>query len=312
MKKVVVIGGGTGVFNVLTGLKKYSLNLTAVVTMADEGGSTGILREEFGILPPGDVRKALVALADADNKLLSELFNYRFKEGAGLVGHNFGNLMLTALERITGGFSSAVKEAEKILGVKGRVLPSTLTKSRLFAELVDGIIIKGEGNIDIPVQDRRARIKKVWLKPKAAINPEARKEILKADAVIIGPGDLYTSLLPNILVEGMPQAIKESKARKIYVVNFMTKYGETHGFAAGDFIGEMEKYLGRDVLDYALINNRRPSYHRMKKYILERASFVEIDKLPWRPSPVFGDFLRSKGFVRHDPDKLTRVIVSLI
>jgi len=208
-----------------------------VVTMADEGGSTGILREEFGILPPGDVRKALIALADADNKLLSELFNYRFKEGAGLTGHNFGNLMLAALERITGGFSSAVKEAEKILGVKGRVLPSTLTKSRLFAELEDGRVIKGEGNIDIPGQDGRARIiKKVWLKPKAAINPEARIEILKADAIVIGPGDLYTSLLPNILVEGVPQAIKESKAKKIYVVNFMTKYGETHGFVAGDFV----------------------------------------------------------------------------
>lgn len=312
MKKVVVVGGGTGVFTVLTGLKKYTPNLTAVVTIADEGGSTGVLREEFGILPPGDVRKALIALADADDKLLSELFNYRFKEGAGLTGHNFGNLMLTALERITGSFIEAIKEAEKILGVKGKVLHATLVKSRLFAELENGKIIKGEGNMDIPNHDGRLRIKKVWLKPRATINPEAKNEILKADSIVIGPGDLYTSLLPNILVEGVPQAIKESKAKKIYVVNFMTKYGETNGFVAGDFIGEMEKYLGRDVLDYALINNRRPSYHRMKKYILERASFVEIDKLPGRPSPVFGDFLRSQGFVRHDPDKLARVIVSLI
>lgn len=307
-----MISGGTGAFTVLTGLKKYTPHLTAVVTMADEGGSTGILREEFGILPPSDVRQALIALADADNKLLSELFNYRFKEGAGLTGHNFGNLMLTALERITGGFSSAVKEAERILSVKGRVLPSTFTKSRLFAELEDGRIIKGEGDIDIPNENERAKILKVWLKPKAVINPEAKSEILKADAVIIGPGDLYTSLLPNILVEGMPQVIKESKARKIYVVNSMTKYGETHGFVAGDFICEMERYLGRDILDYALINNRRPSYFRMKKYISERASFVEIDKLPGQPSPVFGDFLRSKGFVRHDSYKLARVIVSLI
>ena len=312
MKKVVVIGGGTGVFTVLTGLKKYTSDLTAVVTMADEGGSTGVLREEFGILPPGDVRKALIALADTDNKLLSELFNYRFKEGVGLTGHNFGNLMLTALERITGSFTEAIKETEKILGVKGRVLPATLVKSRLFAELENGKIIKGEGNIDIPNHDGHLRIRKVWLKPKATINPEVRAAIHKADAIVIGPGDLYTSIIPNLLVDGVSQAIGESKARKIYVVNFMTKFGETHGFVAGDFVSEMEKYLGRDVLNFALINNKRPSSRRMKKYILERASFVEIDKLPGRPSPIFGDFLRSNGFVRHDPDKLARVIVSLI
>ncbi len=307
-----MIGGGTGVFTVLTGLKKYTPNLTAVVTMADEYGSTGILREEFGILPTGDVRRALIALADADNKLLSELFNYRFKEGVGLTGHNFGNLMLAALERITGSFTSAIKEVGKILGVKGKVLPSTFTKAKLFAELENGKIIKGESNIDVPNHDGHIKIKKVWLKPKAAMNPEVKKEILKADGVIIGPGDLYTSLLPNLLVEGMPQALRASKAIKIYIVNFMTKYGETDGFVAGDFINEIERYLGRDVLDYTLINNRRPSYGRMKKYILEHASFVEIDKLPGKPSPVFGDFLRPRGFVRHDPDKLARVIVSLI
>lgn len=307
-----MIGGGTGVFNVLTGLKRYTPNLTAVVTMADESGSNGILREEFGILPPSDIRCALVALADTDNKLLSKLLSYCFKEGTGLTGHNFGNLMLTALERITGSFANAVKEAEKILGVKGRVLPSTLTVSRLFAELEDGTIIKGEGNIDIPNHNGEIKIKKVWLKPKAAINPEAREAIRKADAVVIGPGDLYTSLIPNLLIEGMSKAIKKSNARTIYVVNSMTKFGETHNFVAGDFINEVEKYLGRDVLDYVLVNNKRPAYHRMKKYISERASMVEIDKLGDKPSPVFGDFMRSKGFVRHDPDKLARVIVSLI
>ncbi|OGY57490.1 MAG: hypothetical protein A3D47_02310 [Candidatus Colwellbacteria bacterium RIFCSPHIGHO2_02_FULL_43_15] len=312
MKRVVVIGGGTGVFTVLSGLKKYSPHLTAVVTMADEGGSTGFLREEFGILPPGDVRRALIALADADNELLSELFNYRFKEGAGLTGHSFGNLMLTALERITGSFGKAVKEAEKILGVKGRVIPSTLDKSRLFAQLEGGLVLKGEGNIDIPSRDRKLKIEKVWLKPKAVLNPEARDAILKADGIVIGPGDLYTSLMPNLLVSGMPEAIKASKARKIYVVNFMTKFGETNNFVAGDFVNEVEKYLGRDVLDFALINSTQPSPQRMRKYILEKASLVEIDKLPHRPSPIFGDFLRSGGFIRHDPDKLARVIVSLI
>lgn len=312
MKRVVVIGGGTGIFSVLTGLKKYTPNLTAVITMADEGGSTGILREEFGILPPGDVRRALVALASADKKLLSELFNYRFKEGSGLTGHNFGNLMLTALERITGNFTAAVREAEKILGTRGRVLPSTLTKARLYVKLENGRVVKGEGNIDVPDHDGRMKIKKIWLKPKAIINPEVRQAISRADAVVIGPGDLYTSIIPNLLVEGIPQAIQESKGRKIYVVNSMTKFGETNNFVAGDFINEVERYLGRDVLDYALINNKKPSYSRMKKYILERASLVEIDKLPGKPSPVFGDFLRPKGFIRHDPEKLGRVIVSLI
>lgn len=312
MKKIVVIGGGTGVFTVLTGLKKYSLDLVAIVTMADDGGSTGILREEFGVLPPGDVRRALVALAAADKKILSQLFNYRFYKGTGLSGHSFGNLMLTALEKITGSFMSAIKESERILGVKGKVLPSTLAKVRLYAQLENGQIIKGEKNIDVPQHDGRFSIKKIWLKPSGTLNPEAKDEILRADGIVIGPGDLYTSLLPNLLVKGMPQALKKSKAKKIYVVNLMTKYGETNGFEAGDFITEVEKYLGQGVLDYVLINNKRPSPRRVRKYALERSALVKIGRLPAKPSPVLGDFLRYQGFIRHDPDKLAKAIVSLI
>ncbi|MDP1719188.1 MAG: YvcK family protein, partial [bacterium] len=168
-KKIVVIGGGTGIFPILLGLKKHFSDITAIVTTADEGGSSGILREEFGILPPGDVRRALIALSSSDNKMLSELFNYRFQEGSGLSGHSFGNLMITALERITGSFDKAVSEAGKILAVQGRVLPVTLDKASLMAELENGEIVKGETNIDIPKHDGRLKIKKVWLKPEASL-----------------------------------------------------------------------------------------------------------------------------------------------
>ena len=235
-KKIVVIGGGTGVFTMLTGLRRYFNNLTAVVTMADDGGSTGILREEFGILPPGDVRRSLVALARTDNEVLAHLFNYRFQEGSGLSGHSFGNLMLTALERITGSFDGAIKEASRILAVQGQVLPVTLKKGNLYAELEDGAIIKGETNIDIPKHDGNLKIKKVWLKPKVSANAEALEAIMKADAVIIGPGDLYTSIVPNLLVDGVVKALNKTKAKKIYFVNLMTKFGETNGFKASDFV----------------------------------------------------------------------------
>src|SRR3990167_1058978 len=214
MKKVVVIGGGTGVFTVLSGLKEYEYELSAIVTMADDGGSTGILREEFGILPPGDIRRALVALSTSDNKILSDLFNYRFKEGAGLRGHNFGNLLLTALERITGSFSSAIAEAGKILSVEGTVIPVTLEKSRLMAELENGKIIKGEMNIDIPSHDGHLKIKRVWLEPNANLNAEAKRALLEADAIVLGPGDLYTSLMPNLLIKGFREALRASKAKK--------------------------------------------------------------------------------------------------
>lgn len=312
MKKVVVIGGGTGGYVILSGLKKYPLELTAVVSMADDGGSTGILREEFGILPPGDIRRAILALSTSDNRIITKLFNYRFKEGTGLIGHNFGNLMLTALERITKSFTGAIEEAEKILEVKGKVLPSTLNKSRLYAELETGQIIKGETNIDIPDHNGNLRIRKVWLKPKAKINPAAQKAILAADAIVIGPGDLYTSIIPNLLVSGLPEAIRKSKAKKIFIVNAMTKFGETNNFRTSNFIRETEKYLGGDSLDYALINIKRPTGKRLKPYILEKASLVEIDEMPLGVTPVYGDFLRSRGFIRHDSNKLAKAIVSLI
>lgn len=312
-KKIVVIGGGTGVFTVLEGLRKYSVDLSAVVTMADDGGSTGMLREDFGILPPGDVRRALVVLSKSENKVLSELFNYRFSEGVGLHGHSFGNLMLTALERMTGDFQKAIFEAGKILGVEGAVIPVTTKPVRLVAELQDGQIVHGENKIDIPLHDGRLKINKIWLTPKATINPAARKAILGGDLIIIGPGDLYTSILPNIVVVGMAEALRKTKARIVYAVNVMTKFGETNDFAASDFLREVEKYLGRGVVDYVVANNERPSPTRLKSYVKERASFVELDKenFPKKPMLISSPLIRAKGFVRHDPAKLAQVFWEL-
>lgn len=309
-KKIVVIGGGTGVFTVLTGLRKYFSDLTAVVTMSDDGGSTGILREEFGILPPGDVRRSLVALARTDNEILSRLFNYRFEEGAGLNGHSFGNLMLTALERLTGGFDKAIKEAAKILLVQGQVLPVTLKNARLYAELDNGKIVRGENNIDVPKHDTGAAIKKIWLKPLAVINPEVADAILKADAVLIGPGDLYTSLIPNLLVKGMNEVLKKSRAKKIYFVNVMTKHGETHGFRASDFLRILENYLGKGILDFVVVNIKKPGWSRMKNYVQEKAELVEFDKenFAGQPTIITADLLRVKGLVRHDPDKIAGLV----
>jgi uncharacterized cofD-like protein len=313
-KKIVVIGGGTGVFTVLVGLKKYFNDLTAIVTMADDGGSTGILREEFGILPPGDIRRALIALSASDNKILSTLFNYRFREGSGLSGHSFGNLMIAALERITGNFHDAIEEAGKILAVRGRVLPVTLGKTSLMAELENGKIVKGEENIDVPKHDGHLRIKRIWLHPAVSVNPNAKEAILSADAIILGPGDLYTSLIPNLLVKGVRESIRRSKAKKIYFVNLMTKFGETNGFRASDFVSVVEKYLGKGILDYAVANKTRPSPMRIRPYIKERAEFVDPESLnlTGKTMPILANLIRNYGFVRHDPEKLAQIVKMLV
>lgn len=309
--KVVVIGGGTGVFTALSGLKKYPVDLTAVISMSDDGGSTGVLREEFGILPPGDIRRAIVAMAHSNHRLLADLFNYRFEEG-GLKGHTFGNIMLTALERLTGSFETAVDEAGRLLGVCGQVLPVTLDSVRLVAELENGTEIRGETNIDIPKHDGNLAIKKVWLEPKACANIRVLRAIHEADLIALGPGDLYSSIIPNLLVRGIPEAIQRSRAKKIYTVSLMTKWGETNGFVAADFISAVEKYLGKNVLDYVIVNTKHPSPTRLKLYEAESSQFVAADELGEKPVPILGDFLRRRGFIRHDPDKLAKVLVSLI
>lgn len=314
-KKIVVIGGGTGVFTVLTGLKPCFDNLTAIVTMADDGGSTGILREEFGILPPGDIRRALLALSTTNDKMLAQLFSYRFKEGFGLTGHTFGNLLITVLERLTKDFEKAVDEAGRILSIEGKVIPVTLGNARLIAELQNGQKIIGETNIDIPKHNGQLKIKNVSLRPAVKINPNAKKAIMEADIVIIGPGDLYTSIVPNLLVGGMKEALKKTRAKIVYLSNVMTKFGETNDFKASDFIKTISDYLGKDVLDYAVVNNKKPSFKKIASYVKQRSDFVEPDidqKKTGGTSVIKADLLRSGKFIRHDPKKLCGVIKMLI
>lgn len=318
-KRIVVIGGGTGTYIVLSGLKHYPVFLSAIVTMADDGGSAGVLREEFGILPPGDVRRALVALSSHPDEFLANLFNYRFKEG-GVNGHSFGNLILTALERTTGSFENAVSKAAQLLDVKnGEVIPVTLSNVRLFAELEDGSVVKGETNIDIPKHDGTLKIQKVWLEPNARANPRAIRAIKNADMIVIGPGDLYTSIIPNILVGGVVKAILESKAKKVYVVSTMTKLGETHGFVAQDFLHTLEGYLGREnVFDAVVLNDEAPSAALLKKYRKEQRylvdNFFERSFLAKHRRSKFikAPLLRKEIFVRHDPDKLAEVLMKYL
>ncbi|MGC8651325.1 MAG: gluconeogenesis factor YvcK family protein [Minisyncoccia bacterium] len=314
MKKIVVIGGGTGVFTVLNGLKDYPFELSAIVTMADDGGSSGILREEFGVLPPGDIRRALVALSSS-SPFLAKLFRYRFKTGTGLKGHSFGNLFLTALEEITGDFNKAIQEAGKILGIKGQVIPVSLESTRLFARLEDDFLVIGETNIDKPKHNGNLSIKEIFLNPQVKANKEAIKSIKKADFILIGPGDLYTSIIPNFLVKGIKEAVASSKAKKIYICNIMTKYGETNHFAAEKFLSVLEKYLGKGVIDYFLINKEKPKKSYLEKYKKEGAELVKYDKKYLlslkKPKVIFASLVRNSPLLRHDSKKLAKVIDKL-
>lgn len=320
-KNIVVIGGGTGSFTVLSGLKKYPYNLTAIVSMADDGGSTGVLRDELGVLPPGDIRQCLVGLSEA-GLLLRNLFNYRFQEG-GLKGHNFGNLFISALEKATGSFDKAIEEIGNVLKIKGRVMPVTLDKVRLKAKLENGDELEGEREINNSWLISKLGIKKLFLKPQAKANPRALEEIKKADVIIIGPGNLYCSIIPNLLVKGIPEAIKKSRAIKAYNCNLMTKYGHTDDFLIRDFTNTIEKYLGEKVFDYVIFNTKKPLPGLLKKYSSE-GGWVEPDKRTLRSNKKFigANLVSSKIYrqdpadrlkrilIRHDPDKLAKVIVS--
>jgi uncharacterized cofD-like protein len=307
-EKIVVIGGGTGSYNVLRGLKHFPVDLTAVVTMMDSGGSTGRLRDEFGVLPPGDLRRCLLALS-SETGLLRSLFEYRFSKGRGLNGHSFGNLFLTVLRDLTGSDAAAVREAAKLLSVQGQVLPVTLDNCQIGVVLENGQTIVGETNINVPKHDPRLRIKSFFIVPRARINKEAEAAIREADKIVIGPGDLYTSLLANILVTGVPAALRKSKARVIYVCNIMTKAGETLGFKASDFVAELERHLGRGIVRTIVCNDRKPPARLMKRYAAELAEFVEPDLEGKRILKT--DLLGGRDLARHDPEKLGRVLMSL-
>ncbi len=315
MKKIVVVGGGSGIFNVLKGLKNYPVTLTAVVTSFDNGGSTGVLRDEFGMLPPGDIRRALIALApETGDSTLRELFTYRFERESSLCGHSFGNLFLQALCSITGSDIGAIKKAGEILGIKGTALPVSLDDAQVCAELMNGKIIKGETNIDIPKHDGALKIKKIYLEPRATIYNEAYQAIVAADLVVLGPGDLYTSLLPNVLVEGFTDALKKSHAKVVFVTNLMTKWGETNDFAASDFSRVALLYLQRKKFDYVICNSSPLRVALIKKYAGEHASPVRIDTAAlkkYATHVVLADVASQSDVLRHDSKKLSRAILDI-
>jgi len=256
MKKIVVIGGGSGIFNVLKGLKNYPVSITSIVTTFDNGGSTGILRDEFGSLPSGDIRRSIVALSpDTGDSTIRDLFNFRFPKKSSLKGHSFGNLFLQALATISGSEVSAIKKIADILGIKNKILPISTDSAHLYAKLANGKIIRGEKNIDIPKHDGSIKIKELYLKPGAIIFTEAYEAIINADTVIIGPGDLYTSILPNTLVSGFSEAINKTNAKLVYVLNIMTKWGETNNFKASDFAKTLVSYIKKKKVDYIICNN---------------------------------------------------------
>ncbi len=253
--KVVAIGGGTGLSMLLKGIKKYTNNITAVVTVGDDGGSSGRLREEMGILPPGDIRNCIAALAD-DEDLITKLFQYRFKTGEGLEGHSFGNLFLTALCAITGNMVKAVKESSNVLNIRGVVLPATLDDMKLLAEFEDGRIIKGESSIP----EAHGKIKRLFTDPEICrALPEVLIAIANADLIILGPGSLYTSVIPNLLVSGIVEAIEQSSAKKIYVCNIMTQTGETDNYTVASHVNALLNHAkGKKIIDAVLVNNSLP------------------------------------------------------
>ena len=323
LPSIVTIGGGTGSYASLMGLKKYPLKLTAIVNMIDDGGSSGRLRDELGVLPPGDVRQCLVALSES-SRLLRELFSYRFEEG-GLKGHSFGNIFLSTLEKQTGSMKKAIAEIGKILRIKGQVVPVTFTKSNLCVDLADGKTIVGETHIDVlEKMEKRAAIIKAYLKPGAVLNSDAKTAILKADYIIIGPGDLYTSIIPNLLVKDLPSVIKKSKAKKIYVLNLMTKYGQTTKYKASDHIRTLEEYLGKNVLDFVLVNSKSPKKKALSWYEeygehpvednLKNTNYKVIRKDLIKDVIITksaGDQLR-RSIIRHDSKKLASEVMSII
>ena len=324
-KNIVVIGGGTGSFTVLNALKDYSHQLTAIVNMTDDGGSTGILRDELGVLPPGDVRQCLVALSESPK--LRDLFNYRFSEGT-FDGHSFGNIFLTALEKTTGSFAEAVETASDVLNVNGRVIPATLDNVRLKMSWDDkSTTLHGEHVIDADFFTHDPRTARLHLEPAASANPTAIKAIKNADAVIIAPGDLYTSLGPLLIIDGFGEALKETKATVLYICNLVTKQGQTEGFSVVDHAAEIERFGGNQFLDYVLYNDEQPAAELLERYRKENAFMVEGgDELPKQHySPLAGKFLgqtveATKGdaiatlrsFIRHDGTRLVEALLKIL
>ena len=318
MKKIVVIGGGTGNFTVLRGLKNYDVDISAVVSMADDGGSTGILRDELGVLPPGDVRQCLIALSNSSSMMRS-LMSYRFEQG-GLGGHNFGNLFLSALEKVTGSFEKAIEEVGKILFIKGKVIPVTTHQVRLKMILKDRTVLEGEAEIYLSQQIDQGYTS-IFLEPYATANLRAIDEIMNADLVVIGPGGLYTSLIPNLLVEGVSDVLRKTPAKKVFVANLMNRQGQTTDFTVSSYLKEMEKFIGSDIFDYIIVNNQRPPEPLIERYA-EEGKLIENDLREEErviEAPLLGELKESykvdlikRNLIRHDSKKLAQELMKIV
>ncbi|MGE0600440.1 MAG: uridine diphosphate-N-acetylglucosamine-binding protein YvcK [Dehalococcoidia bacterium] len=305
--RVVAIGGGTGLSTLLRGLKDYTSNLTAIVTVADDGGSTGRLRQEFGVVAPGDLRQCIAALAEAE-PLMSKLFQYRFTEGTGLEGHSFGNLFIVAMAEVTGNFETAIHEASRVLNVRGSILPSTLEDVTLSARTHEDEMVHGEHNIS----ERGARIRDLYLNPaQAEAHPDAVRAILDADLIVIGPGSLYTSVLPNLLVSGIQKALFQTSATKVFICNVATQHGETDNFSVGDHIETIERHTGKGILNAVLANNNiateLPEAWHSDPVPISNEELRAFEGLRL----VTADVVAEENRYRHDPEKLAASLMRL-
>lgn len=311
-KKIVVVGGGTGLSTMLRGLKNYTDNITAIVTVADDGGGSGILRDEMGILPPGDIRNCILALAETE-PLMEKLLNYRFCEGS-LTGQSFGNLFLAAMHGVCGNFEEAVRNVSDVLKVKGTVLPVTLEDVHINAHLHDGSVIKGECNISAGLKTGNKRIKTIELVPSdATILPDAEKAIAEADLIVLGPGSIYTSVIPNLIVKGVPEAIKNASAKVVYVCNIMSQPGESDEMTAYDHVQAIYNHSCENLIDMCIANIQELNEEMKDNYSLENSSRVVVDDEKFEKNGIRlikGNFVAIKNgkYVRHNYDELAKTI----
>ncbi|MCL2388835.1 MAG: YvcK family protein [Elusimicrobia bacterium] len=305
IKSVVAIGGGTGLSTLLRGLKEHAYDITAIVNVADDGGSSGRLRNELGILPPGDVRNCLVALSEEES-IMSRLFQYRFPARGSLDGHSFGNLFLTAMSAISGGFDKAVLNCAEVLAIRGRVLPVTLSDVHIEATLKNGKKVFGESNFPYI----KGEIDKINLTPAGVpATPEVINAIERADLILFGPGSLYTSIIVNLLVSGITSAIERSKALKVYICNVMTQAGETSGYKLSDHINALEKHSYRNIADLVVVNSKPMPQKILKRYRLNGSVPVKIDKT--HAKTVKADLFSNEIYARHDSKKLIKLILKI-
>jgi len=319
MHKIVTIGGGSGQYALLAGLRDLELlDITAIVSMVDSGGSTGRLRDELGILPPGDALKCILALSP-HRDIARTIFLKRFTADRRLAGHNAGNMLITMLSRYTGSFPSGIQALAEILDVRGHILPVTIDKATLVAELTDGSRIYGETAIDMPRGTQREKIHDVFLVPHhsdtISVYPPVLKAIRQADMILIGPGDLFTSIVPSLIVQGVKEGLQKTKAPVLFILNIMTKFGETHQFTGRDFVKTLEEAIQRP-LNGIIYNNRKPGAELLRRYHEQKAEFVELDNWDgwWDEQKIYAlDLLESTaGIVRHDSRKLAALIKDLI